>query len=343
MSLSVKEARCEEASLHNNLLPGEQILCQYEQPRGWYWWRRWFGDIFDRALPLFFLVTVPLLLCCVPLAPELLGFWLLVAFGLMVGCVVRYVRHRMQEYATLTLTSLRVIVRARESGMTMVWSYPLPQLQAWAESDVVYLRNDRTGAARKFRGVQDAEALLARIRRAQAEYTPVPRPEPLAETHPLLPPGALLYGAGDEYPNRPSIGEWVLVWSLMGFCVSVAADAWVFAHGGNVIGWIAWALLVLLVIYFVRALHQRKHARPGSYIICSSGVYLPGDKWAPCSLANCYPEMKIENRDGSVTLLFALPVDKESILPGLNVENARETEALLMALYSPEIAEAAAK
>ncbi len=343
MPLPAKESRCVEASRQNTLLPGEQALCQYVQPRGWHWWCRWFGDIFVRALPLFFLITVPLLLCCVPLAPELLEFWLLVALGLMVWCAVRYVRHRMHEYTTLTLTSLRVIIRSREGGMTMAWNYPLPELQARAEADVVCLRNARTGAERHFRGVCDAEALLARILRAQAEYTPVPRPEPLAESHPLLPPGALLYGAGEERPNRPSRGEWVFVWSLMGFCGSVAVDAWLCAHGGSVIGWIAWGMLALLAGYFARALHRRKHARPAPYIICSSGVYVPGERWAPCPLSRCYPEGRMEYRDGRVSLLFALPPDNEKILPGLDVDDAREAEALLVALYSPEIAEAAAK
>lgn len=324
---------CRNNAIESDLLPGEKLLFHHVQPRGWHWWRQWIADIFVRALPVFFLLMVPVVLCCARLAPAQTMFWLCVVLSVMLLMLVTYVRHRLEEFTCLRVTSQRVISHERAEGHTMVWSYPLPLLQVQQGGLSVTLRCRGIRAKVEFRGVKDTLQLVALIQQAQVDYRPLPVPEPLQGGHPLLPPGELLYGAGVEVLNHPTCGEWVFAASLVLFCVSVAVGAALSPQETSFIGWFVWFLLAQLAFYIVRVFRLRGRAKPIPYAIGSSGVHSPERDWEPCPLSCCYPIGKELHEDGSAELLFTPPIESK-VLPGLHVADYCETETLLMSLWA---------
>ena len=326
--------------MHRELLPGEQMLYLHRQKRGWKWWWRWVADMFERALPIFFMLMLPVGWCCLPLAPDLLLFWFTVVLVVLVCRLLGYIGARVREWARLAVTSHRVICMQRAGGQISLTSYPLPKLTAVVDGRDVRLEGCWFGADVRFRGVAEPAQLVALIERAQAAYLPFPRPMPQDGTHPLLPVGDVLYGAGVEEPEHPTWRQWSLLAGLFIFCISVAVSALVEPPTGRYagFGWVVFVLLLGLAVLMSRAYVRRLRRAPDSFAIGSSGVYMAG--WEPCPPADCYPFSKDLLADGSV-LLFFLPEQKSESkmtrLPLLHVRGeSRQVEMLLMAIASPQ-------
>ncbi|MBQ8478958.1 MAG: hypothetical protein IJ503_01075 [Akkermansia sp.] len=318
--------------IEHELLPGERMLYLHRQKRGWKWWRRWVTDVFERATPIFFLLLLPLGWCCLPLAPDLLLFWFTVVLVVLVCRLLGYIGVRMREWTCLAVTSHRVICMQRADGRISLTSYPLPMLTAVADGRDVRLEGCWFGADVRFRGVAAPAQLVALIEQAQTAYIPFPRPVPQAGTHPLLPAGELLYGAGVEVAEHPSRREWCILAGLLIFCSSVVVSALAEPQDGAYVGfgWVVLVLMVGLVMLMLWAYVRRFRRTPDSFAIGSSGVYMAG--WEPCPAADCYPFSKDILADGSI-LLFFLPGKDITHLPALHIRDEfRQVEALLMAL-----------
>lgn len=314
------------------LLPGEQLLYLHRQPRGWRWWRRWVTDVFERALPMFFLLLLPVGWCCLPLAPDLLVFWFTVVLVVLVCRLLGYIGARMREWTCLAVTSHRVICMQRADGRISLTSYPLPKLTAVADGRDVRLEGCWFGADVRFRGVAAPEQLVALLEQAQAAYIPIPRPMPQAGTHPLLPVGDVLYGAGVEVLEYPTWRQWSLLAVLICFCTSVAVSAPAEPQAGAYVGfgWVVYVLMLVLTVLMLRAYVHRLRRAPDSFAIGSGGVYMAG--WEPCPAADCYPFSKDILSDGSI-LLFFLSEQENTHLPVLHIRDEfRRVESLLMAL-----------
>lgn len=324
--------------IEHELLPGERMLYLHRQKRGWKWWRRWVTDVFERATPIFFLLLLPVGWCCLPLAPDLLVFWSTVVLVVLVCRLLGYIGARMREWARLAVTSHRVICMQRACGQISLTSYPLPMLTAVADGRDVRLEGGWFGAEVRFRGVAAPAQLVALIEQAQAAYLPFPRPESQAGTHPLLPVGDVLYGAGVEVAARPSRREWGIPAGLLCFCISVAVSALAEPQAGAYagFGWVVFVLLMVLAVLMLRAFVRRLRRAPDSFAIGSSGVYMAG--WEPCPAADCYPFFKDILADGSIILFFPSEQEKTH-LPALHIRDEfRQVETLLMALaqmYGP--------
>lgn len=325
--------------IQRELLPGEQMLYLHRLKWGWKWWRRWVTDVFESALPIFFLLMLPVGWCCLPLAPGLLVFWFAVVLVVLLCRLLGYIGARLREWTCLAVTSQRVICMQRAGGQISLTSYPLPKLTAVADGRDVRLEGCWCGADVRFRGVAAPAQLVALIEQAQAEYQPFSRPLPQAGTHPLLPVGAVLYGAGVEVPEPPSRGQWSTLAGLFIFCISIAVSALVEPPTGRYagFGWVVFVLLMGLAVLMSRAYVRRLRRAPDSFAIGSSGVYMAG--WEPCPPADCYPFTKDLLADGSV-LLFFLPEQKSeskiTCLPLLHVrDESRQVEMLLMAIAHP--------
>lgn len=241
----------------------------------------------------------------------------------------------MREWTYLAVTSQRVICMQRADGRISLTSYPLPMLTAASDGSEVKLDGCWFGADVRFRQVENAPQLVALIKQAQAEYFPFPQPEPQAGTHPLLPAGTLLYGAGVEVAEHPSRREWCILAVLFIFCSSVAVSALVEPQAGRYagFGWVVFVLLLALAVLMLRAYVRRLRRAPDSFAIGSSGVYMAG--WEPCPAADCYPFSKDILADGSI-LLFFLPGKDKTHLPALHIlDEFRQVERLLMAIAAP--------
>ncbi len=322
--------------MHRELLPGEQMLYLHRQKRGWKWWWRWVTDVFERALPILFMLMLPVGWCCLPLAPDLLLFWFTAVLVVLVCRLLGYIGARVREWARLAVTSHRVICMQRAGGQISLTSYPLPKLTAVVDGRNVRLEGCWFGADVRFRGVAEPAQLVALIEQAQAAYLPFPRPMPQAGTHPLLPVGDVLYGAGVEEPEHPTWRQWSLLAGLLSFCLSVAVSALVEPQAGGYVGfgWVVFVLLIVLAVQMLRAYVRRFRRAPDSFAIGSSGVYMAG--WEPCPTEDCYPFSKDLLADGSI-LLFLQPEQKDKSeikrLPALHVrDESRQVEKLLMAL-----------
>lgn len=327
--------------IEHELLPGERLFYLHRQKRGWKWWRRWVTDVFERAVPIFFLLLLPVGWCCLPLAPDLLLFWFTVVLVVLVCQLLGYIGARMREWARLAVTSHRVICMQRAGGQISLTSYPLPMLTAVADGRDVRLEGCWFGAEVRFRGVAAPAQLVALIEQAQAAYLPFPRPEPQAGTHPLLPVGDVLYGTGVEVAARPSRREWCIPAVLLIFCTSVAVSALAEPQTGAYVGfgWVVFVLLMVLAVLMMRACVRRLRRAPDSFAIGSNGVYMAG--WEPCSRAASFPFTKYLLADGSI-LLFFLPEQKEESgkrrLPALHIRDEfRQVESLLMAIAQPQV------
>ena len=328
-------------NIERELLPGEQLLYLHQQKWGWKWWRCWVTDVFERGLPVFFLLILPVGWCCLPLAPGLLVFWFIVVLGVL-GCrLLGYIYARMREWTCMAVTSRRVICMLRADGRFGLTSYPLPMLTAVADGRDVRLEGCWLGADVRFRQVEDVSRLVAIIEQAQAAYLPFPGPIPQAGTHPLLPAGAVLYMAGKEVPEHPSWVEWCVLAGLLCFCLSVLVCALAEPQAGRYagFGWVVFVLLMGLVGLMLRAYVRRLRRTPDSFAIGNSGVYMAG--WEPCSRAASFPFTKYLLADGSI-LLFFLPEQKEESgkrrLPALHIRDEfRQVESLLMAIAQPQV------
>lgn len=318
--------------IEHELLPGERMLYLHRQKRGWKWWQRWVTDVFESALPIFFLLLLPVGWCCLPLAPDLLVFWSTVVLVVLVCRLLGYIGARMREWARLAVTSHRVICMQRAGGQISLTSYPLPMLTAVPDGRDVRLEGCWFGADVRFRGVAAPAQLVALIEQAQAAYHPFPRPMPQAGTHPLLPDGDVLYGAGVEVAARPSRREWGILAGLLCFCISVAVSALAEPQAGAYagFGWVVFVLLMVLAVLMLRAFVRRFCRAPDSFAIGSNGVYMAG--WEPCPAADCYPFFKDILADGSIILFFPSEQEKTH-LPALHIRDEfRQVETLLMAL-----------
>lgn len=308
------------------------MLYLHRQKRGWKWWQRWVTDVFESALPIFFLLLLPLGWCCLPLAPDLLVFWSTVVLVVLVCRLLGYIGARMREWARLAVTSHRVICMQRAGGQISLTSYPLPMLTAVPDGRDVRLDGCWFGAEVRFRGVAAPAQLVALIEQAQTAYIPFPRPVPQAGTHPLLPVGDVLYGAGVEVPEYPTWRQWSLLAGLLCFCTSVAMSALSEPQAGAYVGfgWVVFVLLMVLAVLMLRAFVRRFRRAPDSFAIGSNGVYMAG--WEPCPAADCYPFFKDILADGSIILFFPSEQEKTH-LPALHIRDEfRQVETLLMAL-----------
>ena len=321
--------------IEQELLPGERMLYLHRQKWGKKWWWRWVTDVFERAVPIFFLLMLPLGWCCLPLAPDLLVFWFTVVLVVLVCRLLGYIGARMREWTYLAVTSQRVICMQRADGRISLTSYPLPMLTAVSDGSEVKLKGCWFGADVRFRQVENAPKLVALIRQAQAGYFPFSQPVPQAGSHPLLPAGELLYGAGVEVAEHPSRREWCILAVLFIFCSSVVVGALVEPQDGSYVGfgWVVLVLMVGLVMLMLWAYVRRFRRTPDSFAIGDNGVYMEG--WAPCPAADCYPFSKDILADGSL-LLFFLPGKDITHLPALHIRDEfRQVERLLMAIATP--------
>ena len=306
--------------IETELLPGERIL-----------WSRSSGQLVSRrACSQFFGVLIWSLSCvCVfvafagrvsdVLAPSVTPYVFCLLVLVLGWRSMRYVYRVVSDslWSFDALTNYRMIRAERHEGEYCLWSLPLvaitPELeQGYAvlhlASPYTYMWKDKMVVA----SGKDATRFLALFQEARVASVELPKPEPLGQTHSLLPEGELLYGTGEQLSwPREELGwrRWLLFWAI--WSGTVLFTAW--QNPPTDCTWVPWCvcgLVFVLSLGLLMVIHHQYCQYKEEWlpiVVGAENVY--GKEFSPLSLSQCYPLMKVLSPDGTASFFFTEPHD----------------------------------
>ena len=276
------------------------------------------------------------------LAPSVTPYVFCLLVVVLLWRAIRYLYCEMTDslWRFEVLTNYRIIRAERFRGEYLLWSLPLVAVTAeWEQGKAVlhmdspytYEGKDKmlvaTGKA--------ASSFLEAFRAVRAEMVSLPVPEPLAQSHDLLPDGESLYGVGERLEEpREDLGwwRWLLFWAIWSGAVLVTAWQNPPADGT----WVQWGVcglvLVLsltLLVLVHRAQWQYKEVWL-PFVVGAENVY--GKELNPHAAAQYYPLEKILHSDGTASFFFTEPCDYRDLLGLQRVRNHADVGRLLYML-----------